>query len=112
MLAAAGGCAIEKVLFPPFRSGAAHIVIFRTVFSDRPIPHGTQGRAHKPRCRTDGAAEQRNHNGCTERNFWHVTRAPREKIGLEWREPNRPPHHYERPAGPDLRARQLWLDGS
>jgi hypothetical protein len=35
---AAGGCAIEEVLLPPFRSGTAHIVIFGPVFPGRPVP--------------------------------------------------------------------------
>ena len=28
----------KNVLFPPFRSGTAHIVVFRMVFADRPFP--------------------------------------------------------------------------
>src|ERR1700687_5482320 len=64
---AAGGCAIKKVLFAPFRFGGAHIIIFWPVSSDRPIP------TKKRQQRTDGAAEKGNNNGCGERKLSHVT---------------------------------------
>jgi hypothetical protein len=51
---------MKKVLFPTFRSGTTHIVIFRAIFPDRSIPGWTQKRYH----RADGAADKGNQNGC------------------------------------------------
>jgi hypothetical protein len=56
---AAGGSAVKKVFFTPFRSGTAHVVLFRPVFPDRSIP----GWAQKCHQRSDGAAEKGNQNG-------------------------------------------------
>jgi hypothetical protein len=56
------------VLFPPFRSGTAHVVIFRAIFPDLTIPRWTQ----KCRNGTDGTAESGNQNGCGERKLSHV----------------------------------------
>jgi hypothetical protein len=43
-LRATGGCAVEKMLLPPFRPGTAHIVIFGVIFPDRPAPGRTEKR--------------------------------------------------------------------
>jgi hypothetical protein len=63
---AAGGCAIEKMLFPPFRPGAAHVVILRPIDLVRPIPGWTKKRQHG----ADDFAQQGNKNGCGK---YHVT---------------------------------------
>jgi hypothetical protein len=65
---AAGGSAIEKVLFSPFRPRTTHVMLFRVVFSDRPVP----GRTEKCHQRAEGAAENGNENGCSEPNLSHV----------------------------------------
>jgi hypothetical protein len=57
---------IEKVLFPPFRPGAAHVVILRPIDLVRPIP----GRAKKRQHGADDFAQQGNKNGCGK---YHVT---------------------------------------
>src|ERR1700730_7689724 len=57
------------MLFPPFRSGAAHIMIFGPVFPDLPVP----GRTEKCHYRAGGAAEAGNENGCGERKRSHLT---------------------------------------
>jgi hypothetical protein len=56
----ANGCAIQSVLFAPFRPRSAHVVIFGPIFSDRPVPGWTEKRHHG----ADGAAQQGNKNGC------------------------------------------------
>ena len=50
----AGATRDQEMLFPPFRSGTAHVVIFGMVSLDRPIP----GRAEKCHQRPDDAAEK------------------------------------------------------
>jgi hypothetical protein len=67
-LRAASGAQSRRVLFAPFGSGAAHIVIFRPVSPGRPVP----GRTEKCRYRTDGAAEKGGEDGGGERKR-HVT---------------------------------------
>lgn len=65
---AAGGSAIEKVLFSPFRPRTTHVMLFWVVFPDRPV----RGRTEKRHQRVDGAAENGNEIGCSERNLSHV----------------------------------------
>ena len=77
---AAGGCAIEKMLFAPFRSGTAHVVIFRPVFPARPVPGWTEKRHHG----ADDAAQKGNKNGCGERET-AACDAPREKLNSKRR---------------------------
>jgi hypothetical protein len=56
---ATGRCAIEQMLLSPFRSGPAHIMLFRMILPDRPIP----GRAQEFHQCTDGAAEKGHESG-------------------------------------------------
>jgi hypothetical protein len=67
-LRAAGGSTIEKVLFTPFRSGTAHIMIFRPVSPGRAVP----GRPQKGQHRADAAAQKGNDNRCAGQISWHV----------------------------------------
>ena len=50
-----------KMLFAPFRSGAAHIVAFRPIFPDVPE------RVQKGRQHAHGMAEMGYQNGCEKR---------------------------------------------
>ena len=45
-LCVARGCAIEKVLFVPFRPGTAHIMVVRPVFPGRTVPGRAEKRQH------------------------------------------------------------------
>jgi len=63
---ATGGCAIENVLFPPFRPGTTHVVILRPIDLPRPIP----GRTKKRHDGADDFAQEANQNGC---DRYHVT---------------------------------------
>jgi hypothetical protein len=51
------------MLFPPFRPRTPHVVIFRPVSFDRPVP----GWAQKRHQRTNGAAQKGNKNKCVAR---------------------------------------------
>ena len=51
------------VFFAPFRSGTPHVVSFRAIFPDRPVP----GWAQKRHQIADGAAQMRGQNGCVNR---------------------------------------------
>jgi hypothetical protein len=77
---AAGGCAVEKVLLAPFRPGAAHIVIFRPVFPERPVP----GRTHERHHGAESAANHCDENGCDVRNPRHVTLHAKNRMRI-WR---------------------------
>ena len=54
---------MAKVFFAPFRSGTTHVVSFRAIFPDRPVP----GWAQKRHQIADGAAQMENQNGCVDR---------------------------------------------
>jgi hypothetical protein len=56
------------MLFAPFRSGAAHVVVFRPVFPGWPVPGWTQ----KGQQRADASAEDGEKNGCAERRLSHA----------------------------------------
>jgi hypothetical protein len=56
------------VFFAPFRSGTPHVVSFRAIFPDRPVP----GWAQKRHQTADGAAQMRGQNGCVDRQLSHV----------------------------------------
>jgi hypothetical protein len=55
---AARGCRLSKMLFAPFRPGTTHVVLFRAIFTHRPIPGWTQKRHDSAK----GAAEQGSRN--------------------------------------------------
>src|ERR1019366_1626958 len=103
---AACGCAIEKVLFAPFRSGTAHIMIVWPVFPARPVP----GWAQKRQQGAGGATQDGNQNGCSEPSPWHVTLHVKRRIRIGG--PDGPPHHHERSVGRDLRTTQSLLGRS